>query len=191
MRWHDVRRVFILGGVLLAVTLIAAPVSANMVLPLMFVHVWPGLLALFPVALVEGAVAGRTVLSHTGLSEMDIYLSVFLANLASFLIGVPLALTLPELLPFPNWPGGDAPALDAFLWAFKGESMGPWMDGIAWTVTVLILFLMSLVVETWVFARMTSLPAQLTRRAMLRANGASYGFLYALGLVFVLNFAGG
>jgi hypothetical protein len=182
----DLRRRAVLA--VLVLTLAPSLVSADMGVPMVAVFLPPAWLALIPIILIEAAIGIR----QFGLPTRKAILGQALANSISTLVGLPVTWAVLAVLQLRF--AGTALGLMSIgqvvyavtiqaPWMIPYESELWWMIPVGLTVLTLVFYGMSVVIEEAVLRRVfREIPAAIIRSWALRANAASYGFLWLLVL---------
>jgi len=170
------------------------PIFADAGVPMLFLEAPAMLFAIVPVIFLEAYVLSRSLqLQFWPSSRVSA-----VANLASSLVGMPLAWGLMLLLEFVATSGGTAYGLETApkkilavtvqaAWLVPYEDDLYWMVPAAATVLLIPTFFISVLIE-WGIARvmLREQVKQPVRPAVWRANLVSYGFLLILCLIWLL-----
>jgi hypothetical protein len=173
------------------------PVIADAGVPMLVIELPLMALALLPVVLIEVVVVRRSV----ALPFRSALLDLGMANVASTLVGVPLAwaamfvLEIATMLPTGGAPppSADSPiatlasvALQA-AWLPPYEAYLYWMIPVAATILLIPCFLVSVPIERWVLIRRwPTVERPVVRSAVLWANVWSYALLLVAGSIWTL-----
>ena len=173
------------------------PLLANAGVPMLVIQ-WPLMaMALVPIVLVEVAVMRRSI----AVPYRTAFLNVGLANVASTLVGVPLAWAVMVVIELAvtvpadgiGFPSSLPPAAAAAAFLVQVAWLSPdphylyWMIPAAATILLVPCFFASVPIERWVLAwRWQTVDRAQVRAAVLWANVWSYALLLVAGSIWTL-----